>query len=395
MAPSTRSTKRKEADISSREDDICTLRKRKRLSRKKIAFRILDLPSEVRHLILEELLWRAQPLESIQHAAWFQAETIRHPYVRNGIEPAILQTCKQLYNEGIEILYDNTISARCDTFNDGIPSATIYPFILWQDWDRMLGTLPTAVRQLASKLSIHIHMVSSDADTSIELQEQLRTIARALRRTPAWQDITVQVTREDEGASDINKWTQAEAKVLQPLQYLRNLRRVEFKGTVFPAKKSLAMDMMSSEPVADLELMHDRLWTYVHSMLDEEVNSVDDINAEAQAHAWDLLRNTLRSTRDNKDVKKFKRDRDRLMRLVTFITIRKQSTVMFDDPEGWTISHLLGPREDSEWVPMMPLPSFSDTSALAEFERRTFYASGHSGIKVEDDPLARWVIELD
>ena len=71
-------------------------------------FHLLNLPREIRYLVLNQLLFRLEPLDFVNDPRLFRV----HWQPPRLLWPEILASCKQLNAEGDPILYSNTLNVR-------------------------------------------------------------------------------------------------------------------------------------------------------------------------------------------------------------------------------------------------------------------------------------------
>ena len=212
---------------------------------------LLELPAEVRQIILRQLLWSSHPLESLQNTLAWQARAVRELCPTLSLYPSILRTCRQLHEEGTAILYgENSLSVRCDTFMAPGSGLSSYPFIFWQDWDGNSASIPQRLLSMTSKLTVHVYLDNCDKNTIKKLQQQLRTCVRVIRLLGAWQHLTIKITRRLRIAVSKENWAAAEEKVISPLRCLR-IRYANFSGEISATTKDVASLMMSPTSLPD------------------------------------------------------------------------------------------------------------------------------------------------
>ena len=266
---------------SSDDADSTTAPKRARKAKKKPSTRpLLDLPFEIRHLILRELLWQKDPLdfnaglatrEVIDMLEYDDRYLLQTSPPSQQLHPNILRTCKQMYTEAVDVLYSNTINCRI-----GLPGCSgnteEYPTILSEKYIFHSNvTLPIAVTQKMCRLRIQLfahHHWAERRPSAERIEEGLRKLAHVFQtHQPAWKYITIQMIH-------INKWFRLapecdDPKInalfetsLRPLRFIRSRSSVTVTGVSKSLASKLRNLMLSTEPFVDLEMAMDSLSSY-------------------------------------------------------------------------------------------------------------------------------------
>ena len=194
-----------------------------------------------------------------------------------------------------------------------------------------LERLPLAMRESMSRLKVVINFGPWQAECT-RCADHLRSFAAIIRTVPCWQDLTVQLIREEEGRLKANEaqWRTAEKMIVLPLQYLRKLKNVKFEGMLDAALgERLADQMTSSTSIPDLEAMFEAIEDYVnyffkgdpYGFVDRSLEDEDNDFSGTKSLAITLLM-MLAKSRDDCNVEEFNRDRDRLMRLMTSLILK-------------------------------------------------------------------------
>lgn len=99
-----------ENQTTSRQGLRCISRRKPKTTTKSTKSALDKLPLEVRQMIYKELLVNPVlgTMKAIEADADFGAEAIY------GLTPAILRTCRSIYEEASEVLYDQTFIIKCD-----------------------------------------------------------------------------------------------------------------------------------------------------------------------------------------------------------------------------------------------------------------------------------------
>ena len=193
---------------------------------------LLNLPPEVRGIILHELLSMTQPIEFVGEDDWDWERRVRYSPPRL-LWPEILRACKMLYEEGAEMLYSNTIECRVGIpWGPGMP--TLYSarmkilsthFKLWEEPN--VDNRLASVLERVQKVNIDIladcgcKITPLEDDFSDCLDMGIRLITKMLRKYPNWIQVTVNLVTCH--PADHNG-------LLNPFRYLRNRDAVIIEG---------------------------------------------------------------------------------------------------------------------------------------------------------------------
>ena len=342
---------------------------------------LMDLPAEIRRLILTELLSCHEPVEFNGHPGYKSKPNTRAQYLiqactpANGkLHPRILRTCKQLYLEGSEILYNNTINCRVgEPYLNTDQDPQFEAFVLGSPLTRRTGnngirnSLPPAVVHKISKVHVQLfaHQQRDKRDISqCDMESGIEVLAYAFRSAPAWKHVTIEMIhvyksgkfqREPRAPADSARF---ESK-LHPWRYIRNRTSVTITGVSGNLVDALPAAMTSTAPVADLQLAIDSLREYMtkissSSFCHPTIPSQNPMNPVYRTYSV-----CARAVRRG-DAKLFLRGRKRVMSLLNAIVMRHESQVFENDPAAW------------ETGPDLSVPASDDVSNDALEEEQAF-----------------------
>ena len=160
-------------------------------------------------MILSELLWYEHPLEfnpavdyytfKYEPSSLSRRERLllqTSPPANRKLHPRILQTCKQLYMEGSEILYNNTINCRVGEPFYRPQQGRFGNFILDSEYCGFTLRLPPAIVQRISRVRVQLfaHHQHDKRELSRDCMERgLEELALEFRKAPAWKHINIEV----------------------------------------------------------------------------------------------------------------------------------------------------------------------------------------------------------
>lgn len=226
-------------------------------------FRFLDMPTEMRLLVYRDLLLHNNPWISNDgeiHSLW-------------PTHPAILQSCKQIYDEAIGVLYDeNTFQVTFEATGGGSGSGT-GPYA-WVHRKRALThcrhseylRIPQGINdypeffgriarlQIRLKFDMPNSTVALLENATWPLNNFLYTLASFLMDGHRLKNLEVKL--DISSAVDDSKY----GMILYPLRRLRNIPNISIKGHI-PAtvKAKLVNDIYSNEPMFNTM----RVWNHV------------------------------------------------------------------------------------------------------------------------------------
>ena len=338
MVASTRSSSKRYLQYANEEDVMP--RKRARKSILTTPFPLLDLPPEVRALVLEELLLLSEPVEftsgKMQYGtvAQWRAHFAALPPPR--LFPAILCTCKQLYEEGSKILYSNTIMCRISNTRDKLLWCGNPLVILARRWGEV-GELPRAILNKISKIHIDIYLHYKDPYYNLlQVEDAVRELAKGVRtKASSWNDFSIELIHVEPIEERTTDFFESPDEVLKPLIYLRKCSKVLIKGASEAFASELTNLMTSTTPCVDLDLMLDAAEKYVLDKFpeedDDEPSEDDESDDRAIQKIWDIY-SLLEPARDKNDAEAFFKARSQLLLLVSLYERRKLADVFEHDP---------------------------------------------------------------
>lgn len=278
----------------------------------KIGPNLTNLPAEVRHLILKELLQRSGPI--FFQSPWFSAlgssesvptdsisvSEFNEPGQERQLHPEILATCRQFHAEGTGILYNNTLGVRFMPFrasqyisNDNLgdphdeqdvtlgEKPTFYmltkfrclPVVLGKRYARRMNSLPQSITTKCRKIEISVR--ESDLNlwnrywgflASRRLPQAVHLLAQMISQTQ-WRTIHLEVvgvfdsklrTSTSSGrlvpGAEHSIWS----RPLYPLLYLRD-RNITCDGVEPTFAQRLVQEVASNSDVVDLWCRYDAL----------------------------------------------------------------------------------------------------------------------------------------
>lgn len=260
----------------------------------------MQLPTEVRLKILIELLWQEEPLKVTREAGIRWRSRVEEP--RDGfpvslhresnfkLHPAILRVCHSIYEEGMPILYKNTIGCEvfCD-FDCLISDEPCRSSFLRPGWDIRgkhipprgasydpIYASPRALMSRVRSLDVLVRVEADDECSSTRIA--VRTFVQAIRGLPQLSEISIHLEIPPEPAprfgSDTWRYENEEISLqdykdfaLGPFALMRNLSSVAFTGVSTNIAEELTKAMVSQEPIVDLPRMNDALREYIRERL--------------------------------------------------------------------------------------------------------------------------------
>ena len=193
-----------------------SLPKRTRTKRITEPFRLMDLPTEIRMMILRELLLLDQPIFfSNKSDMYLSKKGVRlhatragdDPKAQRQLYPEILVACKQLKEEGTHFLYDNTIGVRiteAPLFREDMMftprSARFKLDILGPRHYGSLAQMPWKASERFSKVHIAVTAKKTPLNRSERIDEQaslqhgMVTLHRLIEAHPQWTQLIIEVS---------------------------------------------------------------------------------------------------------------------------------------------------------------------------------------------------------
>lgn len=378
MVTTRSSTRRSHAPRSARPPTFrlrkCTRRPKKRNSAA-TGFKLLELPWEIRQIILRELLWQPDPIfftsidprftgpmavRTIDDPA-FEDYWINHRE-RNGKDarkfyPEILSVCKQLHEEGLPILYDNSVNCRINSpedFDRGWhhPSMIIlgqrYGFPL-DPQECSFTDLPRPVFEKMKKARVEVFASRAWGDFAfLDVQGSVHHLVQTLRRSN-WKNLTIELKihdepdyqpqlEKDEFMAEFFEEPPYRHRLFNQFLYLRDCK-VSIIGAAPSLTSRLTQVMTSSSdacPVMDLDAMFADIERYVEVSTWQDSFAWED-NTEEEQEMIDQIQvslDDLEGLRREVDIDAFLRSRSSLLREVTEFLLFRQAAVFAHDPVG-------------------------------------------------------------
>jgi len=251
-------------------------------------FPLLKLPTELRLEVLRELLVTDKTHVKIHHKCpmvYFWREPPLEPNAKTfKFCVAILRTCRQLYKEGMPILYEQ------NTFNTSINAPDrgflVPERILIADGYTISSTVANRVQRL--QLRIPVCFVS--------IRRQMAQFALQIEYFPNLQYLSIEVYfyRKPNDPIEVEEKlpTERAEEILRGLHVVRGLKTVKFTGLVPTYAAELIAHMTSSLDLANL--------TQMFGDLEYFLSAIGSINRRSM---MDQFRRPLRQARDAMDKK--------------------------------------------------------------------------------------------
>ena len=293
---------------------------------------------------MEELLTSDDPIEL---APDLTPKTCAHVYYPKGgscsatkfqrLYPSVLRTCKQLYDEGAGVLYDNTISARvsCSVTKECCPPDDCV--VLSARYGPRYP-LPKAVIERISKIRIKIFVKQDDLMKHAPrvLSDGARELHKMMESVLQWRDVTIDI--EEIGDTEDFDLTM----LIVPFSYLRRCQAVKintpYKADIFD---QMANTMMSDDAVVDLHRMYESLDKYRDRFVDLYRNDQDTEPEEAAmiGRIEDELMDDLEEARDYGELKEFCEIREQVLAGIAELQAWRHALIFRSDPPGWIFGH--------------------------------------------------------
>lgn len=293
---------------------------------------LLALPSELRQLILEELLYRPK------------CDHMLPRFLEDAppVHPQILRTCKQLHLEGSELLYNSTVhfevrrrsrSSLCvPCGEDPYGLHVVYLGRFFSP-----NRLPVAVRDSTSKVNIQIWAHRADGVYRIDrLQEHVREAAKVIKQVPNWQVFQLRAyTFLGTPLDDADGRTPPNLQAVLPLIHLRNRTEMVCDGVDPEFAERLCQTVKSNERGIDLDEAYDDFYRLMLSTLPPplppggrrtESDFLPIRGVQEGEQLRDSLRQGCRIARNYGDIVKFVSERKRLARKLRDILIEREQT---------------------------------------------------------------------
>ena len=312
-------------------------------------------------MILSKLLCNRSPLEYNPNVgiSLFKGSRLIHPLnasaqneirllrstppANRSLHPQILSTCKQLYQDGLDILYSNTVNCRIGSPYLNPEHRRPRVIILHPQYDGEISKLPAAIVQKMSKVHIQMfaHHQYGKRDQSLGLMKQgLGMLAFELRKAPQWQDITLEVIHVyKKGNSGEQGRSPADCarveRVLYPVQYVRHRTSVAITGLNDDFASKLSATMTSTNPFADLPLAADALDKYMTSVLQPLIMGGGIAQFRNVTTAISHARSVCEWAIRHEEPDRFISGRKRIMALVNGLVLQQEAKVFKHDPQDW------------------------------------------------------------
>ena len=283
----TRRSTRKRSRVGDPLNEETSQPRKKRASQKKSShLSLMQLPTEVRLQILQELLWQAKPLRIETYINWEDRDRIQmtrfEPKASFRFCPAILRVCRQLHEEGEPMLYENTFA--CDIWFDdnGNPSEGHHSSLLkcgWDVWenpprkDRASSLpVPPCLTKNIKRLDLSIHVPG--IWWMLDMRAAVRNFVKGFERLKqvVQLDVNVQSDMDEDETQEVFDDVSGEDVMVSkqelldlaagPLALMRCLQSVRFNGVSEKVARELASAMTQKTCAIDLPRMSDALSDY-------------------------------------------------------------------------------------------------------------------------------------
>jgi hypothetical protein len=257
----------------------------------------MDLPTELRLKILQELLWQQEPLkityelDSRCDCIGCSAHSTHLPRIPRqstfNFSPAVLRTCRTLHQEGLSLLYNNTFACELwyDFDNDEEPYVSSF---LRPDWNPN-GTHLVArddkrfyssryLSKHVKKLDVVVKVLGDEGCSSTRLG--VRKFIHGIQKLVAFSHLTIRIDLPllpvKTPYVDVPKWQYENREItrddyrnqaLTPFALLRRLKHVEVHGIDSEIAEELKRVMTSNTPTVDLAMMHESLNEYTFACI--------------------------------------------------------------------------------------------------------------------------------
>jgi hypothetical protein len=283
---------------------------------------LMGLPTEIRLKVLRECLSSKETFKG----GFLEKSGLVSPK-SPGIffNPAILQVNRQLYEEGVPILYDNVMGMECVVLEDEDVMGRFCTAMFFNKRFHLCEskqTIPEYLRLHTRKVEINIIATNCTTEPTF-LNELVSKVVVALSDNPQWSTLTIKFTVDGNITQETREVMEA---ACHTFQYLRGLKNVTFHGISESRATDLIARMKSNDPVINLATMYHALLWYVHSL--EDAHYLDTIG---EGEVADLLYETWRA-RDNDDAEAFHKARVEIMRRIDDVDEIRRAKVFEADP---------------------------------------------------------------
>ena len=321
---------------------------------------LLQLPPEIRRMILKELLYNPEPLGLAGRQCYGRCAITnsgsQRPHATCGcpgvdfekprplsLHTNILRTCRQFHHEGSYIFYSNTLACRV-WYHGGLNSYFSMADMLGGLYDfrpPYFGLIPETICTKFARLHITVQVEETGWSVYDLERNSVRLITAALKRTPSWCHLTIRLDAIATDMTSRHGHIEDCDQVLRPFSYLRGLKHVEIRNTACKIYASkLATLMKSEEPVTDLDRLHEKLDIFVRKVVQPKQWRRDD----AVYMALDFCN----KARDLDDVEAYLARRTELLRLVDeHIEESRRQLQQCEPPLDW---QLHGPFKSLEEI---------------------------------------------
>ena len=329
--PSTRASSKRKVALSPAAVADGRNSKRRRNHAQRVG--LLDLPVEVRCIILKELLCRSEPIkfQSLLYRRIHNLEEYLQTQPPRILWPEILATCNQLCLEGTGILYSNTFgcwAGNIDPAHDD--NQHPFPRVLAGKYYADLDMVPQNAVMCLPTIAFQFYVHPGKTELS-RLRSSARRFARILRRTDhRWDHVKIQLV-----CSHALGPQQSFDKALEPFCHIRKMRDVEISGTTDAQYgQDLARQMMSNSPVCDLDAMKESLNRFMQSFMDvDEMPCMRPTDPAVEA-IWDKFYECCDAA-EEMQTKSFQQRRREIMQMIGAFLLVRQEKIFENDPEDW------------------------------------------------------------
>jgi hypothetical protein len=336
---------------STEHDAECRKRAREQRPRS-----LMDLPTEIRRKILSYLLYQVRPVEfnsELMHRIMYTRVRPSDKLLWKATEPTlslyphVLRVCRQIYKEGSEILYSNTLNIRVgEPALDPEQHPGVYEYVILQTNMRDSDLVPRIFSRISRvRIQLFAHHQGYKLSESVRrMSNGLWKVISLLDDAPEWTNIEIQLlhiysNRKLEYRPRKPKDLLPFIPLIKRLRYVRNRASVKVLGLVGLGSSNLATLMTTAKPCFRLDHHHARLEIYIKNVVPE---AHVDISVGPEHRALEEIRVTIEDLRraceeavDEGNEQKFLRNRNLALKWITTYIITAQGHLLEGEPDHW------------------------------------------------------------
>jgi hypothetical protein len=319
----------------------------------------MDLPTEIRRKILRYLLYQERPVEfnsELMHRIMYTRVRPSDKLLWKATEPTlslfphVLRVCRQIYKEGSEILYSNTLNIRVGEpgLNPNRHPA-VYEYVILQTNLRDSDLLPLVFSRITRvRIQFFAHHQRHKLSESVRrMSNGLWKVISLLDEAPEWTNIEIQLlhiysNRKLEYRPRKPKNLLPFIPLIKRLGYVRNRASVKVLGL---GNSNLATLMTSGKPCLRLDHHHARLEIYIKTVVP---GAHVDISVGPEHRALEEIRVIIEDLRraceeavDEGNEQKFLRNRNLALKWITTYIITAQTHLLEGEPDHWQTTNPL------------------------------------------------------